>query len=115
MEIEVQQRLVHNIYKIMRDRKLTQVAVAGYMGTNPSQLSKILKGMSKLQLEHVANLAISLSMREIDIFTYPEKYVRACDSQEPFEAILQLKLQKETKDQVLKLIFGDSNIEIFNK
>ena len=32
MEIEVQQRLVHNIYKIMRDRKLTQVAVAGYMG-----------------------------------------------------------------------------------
>lgn len=74
-----------------------------------------MKGEVKLQLEHIANLAIGLSMREIDIFTYPDKYVRSNDIQEPFEAILQLKLQKETKEQVLKLVFGDNNIEIFNK
>ena len=34
---------------------------------------------------------------------------------EPVEAILQIKLQKSKKDQVLKLIFGDNDIEILNK
>ena len=34
---------------------------------------------------------------------------------EPVEAILQIKLQKDKKDQVLRLVFGDNNIEILNK
>lgn len=35
--------------------------------------------------------------------------------EEPVEAILQIKLKKDKKDQVLKLVFGDNNIEILNK
>ncbi len=35
--------------------------------------------------------------------------------EEPVEAILQIRLRKEKKDQVLRLVFGDNNIEILNK
>ena len=35
--------------------------------------------------------------------------------QEPVEAILQIKLKKDKKDQVLKLVFGENDIEILNK
>ncbi len=35
--------------------------------------------------------------------------------QEPIEATLQIKLKRDKKDQVLKLVFGENNLEILNK
>ncbi len=35
--------------------------------------------------------------------------------QEPVKAVLQLELQEDKKDQVLKLVFGENNLEILNK
>ena len=50
------------------------------------------------------------------VITYPDRYVKVQDSEaEPVEAVLQIKLKKDKKDQVLKLVFGDNNIEILNK
>ena len=34
---------------------------------------------------------------------------------EPVEAVLQIRLSKDKKDQVMKLVFGENNIEILNK
>lgn len=112
----IQERIIANIRKIMYDKNLTQAAIAEYMGITPSQLSKVLSGSVKISLEQISNLALNLELREIDIITYPLKYV-APDSKkaEPVEAVLQIRLQKEKKDQILKLVFGDNNIEILNK
>lgn len=108
--------IVDNIRKIMRDRNLTQVSMAGYMETSESQFSKILSGSVQLSLRQIENLASSLSMREIDIITYPQVYVeKEHAGEEPVEAILQIKLKKDKKDQVLNLIFGEHNLEIFDK
>lgn len=108
--------LINNIRKIMNDRNITQAAMAGYLKTSPSQFSKILSGQVKLKLEEVSNLATSISMREIDIITYPEVYVSQKETKqnEP-EVALQIKLKKDKRDQVLRLIFGDNDIEILNK
>ena len=55
-------------------------------------------------------------MREIDLITYPEIFIKTTEKEEdPVEAVLQIKLRKDKKDQVLKLVFGDNNIEILNK
>ena len=55
-------------------------------------------------------------MSVIDIITYPDIYVKKEEAaSDPVEAILQIKLQRDKKDQVLKLIFGDNDIEILNK
>ena len=34
---------------------------------------------------------------------------------EPVEAVLQIKLKKDKKDKVLNLLFGEHNLEIFEK
>lgn len=115
---KLQERLRENIRKLMTDRDLPQRAIADYMGTTASQLSKIINGECNVTLRHISNLASSLSLREIDIFTYPDVYEPAqtvAQHQEPVEAILQIKLQKEKKDQVLKIVFGDNNLEFLNK
>ena len=55
-------------------------------------------------------------MSVVDLFTYPDKYIKATQTEgEQIEAILQIKLRKDKKDQVLKLVFGENNIEILNK
>lgn len=72
----------------------------------------------KLAFGRFQNFATNLGMEIIDVFTYPNKYVKAedrNDNKEPIEAVLQIKLRKDKKDQVLKLIFGEHNLEILNK
>lgn len=116
-----QEQIINSIRKIMNDRHLTQVAMADYMNTSESQFSKILSGKVQLSLKQLSNLARGLSVREIDIITYPDVYVKISSTDaeqvetEPIEAILQIKLKKDKKDQVLRLVFGDNDIEILNK
>lgn len=110
------EKILQNIRKIMNDRKLTQSAIAEMMETSESQFSKILKGQVQLSIKQLENLASGLSMSEIDIISYPARMVEAGASDgEPVEAVLQIKLKKDKKDQVLRLVFGDNNIEILNK
>lgn len=112
----ISETLLNNIRKIMNDRNITQAAMAGYMGTSPSFLSKILSGQAKLKLNDISNLATSLSMREIDIITYPDIYIpQNYTEKNESEVTVQIKLKKDKRDQVLRLIFGDNNIEILNK
>ena len=55
-------------------------------------------------------------MSVIDILTYPKIFVESTSNTlEPVEAILQIRLQKDKKDQVLKLVFGENNLEILNR
>lgn len=110
------EQIIVNLQKILRDRNLSQAAMADFAGTTPSQFSRILSGQVKLTIEQISNIASHLAMSEIDIITYPDKYIKQEPVKpEPVEAILQIKLQKDKKDQVLKLIFGENNLEILNK
>ena len=111
------QIILANLRKIMNDRNLTQATVAAYADTSESQFSRILKGTVQLSLKQLENIARNLSMREIDIITYPDKYgpqQLANGQDSDTELLLQLRLKKEKKEQVMKIIFGENNIEILN-
>lgn len=107
--------VIEKIRKIIADRGLTQIVAAEFAGTSPSQFSKILGGEVQLSLWQLSNFATNLDMDIIDVFTYPQKYTLNDKSEEDLEAILQIKLKKDRKEQVLKLVFGDNNLEILNK
>ena len=114
--MEYQKKIAQNIRKILSDRGLTQSAIAVGDVLPEGKLSKILNCGQMMRLEELSIIATKLSMREIDILTYPDVYVAREEAEsEPVEAVLQIKLKKDKKDQVLKLVFGDNNIEILNK
>ena len=105
-----------SLIKIMRDRNLTQAAMAEYMGVSPSHFGKVVRGEVKMSFVQMSNLASNLSMSEIDLMTYPDKYIRVGKPEDdPVKAVLQIELKKDKKDQVLKLLYGEHNIEILNK
>ena len=108
---EFYEKVVDNLRKIMVDRHITQVAMGDYMDTSESGVSKIFGGTMTLTIDHLANLASRLSMSVTDIL----EYGRENKAEDPVEAVLQIKPKKDKKDQVLKLVFGDNNIEILNR
>ena len=111
--------VIDNIRKLMGIRQLSQKTLAMESGIKEKALSKILTGEQHLSLAVIPNLASALHLREIDLITYPDVYVKPGASpvgeSAPTEVLLQLRLTKEKKDQVLKLVFGENNIEILNK
>lgn len=114
--MEYQKKIAKNIRKILNDRGLTQSALAVEDILPEGKLSKILNCGQMMKMEELSIIASKLSMRDIDILTYPDVYVKKEEQEaEPVEAVLQIKLKKDKKDQVLKLVFGDNNIEILNK
>lgn len=111
-------KVLGNVRKIMNDKGIKQVTVADAFGLTESQCSKILNGKSQLSLQNLSDFARIVEMREIDILTYPERFIQPgpdVHDPEPVEATLQIRLRKEKKDQVLKLVFGENNLEILNK
>lgn len=114
---EFYRKMVENIKTIMASRGLNQRSLAELVGCQESTISKILKYDAGMSFDLLSKIASCLGVNELDLFTYPDHYVRAGEvgDPEPVEAILQIRLQKDKKDQVLRLIFGDNNIEILNK
>lgn len=108
---------VENVRKIIKDRGITQIAAAELAGTSSSQMSKILSGEVQMSLWQISNFAKHLDMDVIDVFTYPHKYTPKDDNEHDnsVEAVLQIKLKAEKKEEVLRLIFGDNDLEILKK
>lgn len=108
--------IVENIRIILKHRGLNQAKLATVCDMTEQTVSKIMRGDQNLSLYYLAKIARGLNLREIDLITWPAFYQAPSEQkEEPSEVFLQLKLKKEKKDQVLKLVFGENNIEIFNK
>lgn len=111
----LQERLMLNVRKILTDRGLIQSYISTHSDFSESKVSKIMTLEQRMTVEDLAVFAKVFSLREIDLFTYPDIYIpREAPEEAPVEAVLQIRLTKDKKDQVMKLVFGENNIEILN-
>jgi transcriptional regulator with XRE-family HTH domain len=104
---------VENLIKIMNDRKLTKSAFAELIGMPEAKWNKISNGRQNLSVDELSKIAENLKIRDIDILTYPKKFVEA-EIMEYSDVRVQLniELKEVLKDKVLSLIFGNSNLRI---
>ena len=108
--------VVKNIREIRLQKSISQSAIADELGVDVAVISNIEKGKRELRVSELEKIAKVLRMSVIDILTYPKIFVESTSNTlEPVEAILQIRLQKDKKDQVLKLVFGKNNLEILNR
>lgn len=111
-----EQKLIQNIIQIRNSKGFTKRSMADALHINEASYGRIENGKIALSYKQLAQIASCFGMSVIDVIGYPDKYVKAeSANEEPVEAVLQIKLKKDKKDQVLKLVFGDNNIEILNK
>ena len=108
-----QEQILKNILKIRTDKGFTQQNVAEHLGIEQGSYSLIEKGRRELSIERLLQIAIFLEVDVKDIITYPNREYNNSDDE--VKAVLQIELKKDKKEQVMKLIFGDNNLEILNK
>ena len=99
--------------KIIRLQKsINQQVIADALNLDVAVVSNIENGKRDLTVKELKIISNVLGISSVDLFTYPDKYVKLSQKEEDqTEAILQIKLTKEKKDQIMRMLFGHENIE----
>ena len=108
--------IVSNIIKIRQNQGLTKRGVADMLHIGEASYGRIEARKVALTYKTLADIASCFNMEVLDILTYPYHFVLdSKEDREPAEVMLQIKLKKEKREKVMRLIFGDNNIEILDK
>lgn len=109
-----------DILKNIREKRVelnySQEYMADELDMTQAAYSNWEKGARELTYNNLLRIADVFGCSVIDIITYPDKYEKVDGEDtkpDPVEAVLQIKLTKEKKEQVFKLVFGDNNIDLF--
>lgn len=106
-------KILENIKEIRLKKGISQEYIAEKIELKQGSYNLIENGKRRLDIDKLLQIAIAFDMDIVELITYSEK--DRIKKSEPIKAILQIELQQEKKDQVLKLIFGQNNLEILNK
>lgn len=104
--------ILRNIDAIRRNKGYSQEYLASQIGIKQAGLSLIMSGERELKYNTLLQIANALQESVIDIITYPEKYVLSRDNNISTETVLQIKLDNDKKEQVLKIVFGNEGAEL---
>lgn len=113
--------ILNNIIKIRNDRGFKQATVAEGIFVDYSTYSKIESGQIKLSTERLEELANFFDMDIIDIITYPNKYVSLSEAPESIKkshtpkVLVQIEVDEDKKEQILKMVLGEENHTLLNK
>ncbi len=108
--------ILQNIKAIRAEKGISQDYIAEMLKINQSSYGLIENGKRGMRYDTLLQIAITLEVNVIDIITYPQKWKPENEIKPtPIKATLQIELNAEKKDQVLKLVFGENNLEILNK
>lgn len=83
------------------------------IGLPEAKWNKISNGKQNLTVQELSKIARLLNLEEVDIYTYPQKLV--LDKEDEFKAQITLELNKELKEKVLDLVFGNDKLKLINK
>lgn len=104
--------ILRNIDAIRRSKGYSQEYLASQIGIKQAGLSLIMSGERELKYNTLLQIANALQESVIDIIAYPEKYVLSRDNNISTETVLQIKLDNDKKEQVLKIVFGNEGAEL---
>lgn len=108
--------VVKNIISIRKEKGINQEIIADALHVDVAVISNIEKGKRELKVQELEIIAKALGVETLYLLTYPQVFIPKDKSEkEPVEAFLQIKLQSDKKEQVMKLVFGENIVEILNK
>ena len=104
--------ILENIDTIRRNKGYSQEYIATQIGMKQAGFSLIMSGERELKYNTLLQIAKVLQLSVIDLITFPEKYVPSKGGGMSTEAVLQIKLDSDKKDQILNIVFGEQIAEL---
>lgn len=114
----MKEKILNNIRIFREKANLSQDQLAEKMNISQPKYARFERGATKTDLETLILFCNTLGVTLMDIITYPNQYVNIDDIpnlQKEETVLLSIEIKKDKKDQILKLVFGDNNLEILNK
>lgn len=114
----MKEKILENV-KIFREKaNLSQDQVADKLHISQSKYARFERGSTKTDLQMLISVCGIFQVTLIELITYPNKYINIDELpviQKDETVMLSIEIKKEKKDQILRLVFGDNNLEILNK
>ncbi|MDR3226472.1 MAG: helix-turn-helix domain-containing protein [Prevotellaceae bacterium] len=108
--------IVKNIIALRKKNHVSQEVIADALSVDTAVISNIENGKRELKVSEIEKIAKAIGVDVLYLITYPDVYEKKDNTiKEPIDAVLQIKLRSDKKEQVLKLIFGEANLEILNE
>ncbi len=106
----------NEIKKVVKEKKLRNIDLAKKWDKSRQSVSDLFK-RETIDVNTLLTISQILSYNFFELYTEQLPFYKRMENlkNEPIEATLQIKLRKDKKDQVLKLVFGENNLEILNK
>ena len=104
--------IVENIKALRTEKGIPQKVLADALNVDIAVISNIENGKRELKVSELEIISNTLEVEIIDLFTYPEKYVKLTDASEEIEATLQIRLKKPIKDELLRLLTQNGQLKI---
>ncbi len=105
-----------NIKAIRLSKRLSQEYMAESLKITQTAYSLWEKGKRELTYNNLLKIADVLNENVVNIITYPDVYVLSDgNSGQSTKAVLQIELDQDKKEQVLKLVFGERCAEMIIK
>ncbi len=101
------------IEEIRKKFGFNQNEMAEKMNISQSTYARFERENTKIDLERLQVFANAVGMSFIDVITYPDKYINITEIRDELfktepEVIVQVKVAKSKKDEILKSIFGEN-------
>lgn len=96
-------QVVQNIIALRKKMGFKQAIIANAIGCDVSNWSKVETGAQSLQIEDLEKIANCLHVRVIDLFTYPDRYVRESQSTDKRVSVT-FEVSPEERDYLLSLV-----------
>lgn len=110
-----EKEILKNIAIIRKKLGYSQEYLASKIGMEQPGYALIERGERGLSVSRLLQIANAFNLNVIDIILHnvEDKYIKEKDSE--VKAQLTIELKADKRDQVLKLVFGENNLEILNK
>ena len=113
----MREKILKNLVTFREKANLSQDQMADKMHISQSKYARFENGTTKTDLDMMIRFCKVLDMQLVNLITWPETYVSLdkLPNQKEETVLLSIEIKKDKKDQILRLVFGDNNLEIFNK
>jgi transcriptional regulator with XRE-family HTH domain len=105
-------KIAIKVTRILREKKISQVQLAGLMAVTPQQINKILKGRENLTLETLSKLETALGVELITIIKLDEKVVKAEDWNFDVGAIFISQIKNAFNTSYASVDCGEENLQL---
>lgn len=110
-----EEQILRNIAEIRKELGYSQEYMGSKIGLEQAGYALIERGQRGLTVSRLLQIADVFNLNVIDVILHGVDNKAEGVREPEVKAQLTIELKADKRDQVLKLVFGDNNLEILNK